>query len=227
MKSSITLSAFFAFLFCFSFLTSDAQDSNAGPSDPSKVPAQASEVKQVLCSSDIIKLKIDAADVTGLKTYTWYKVVNGVTTSVQTGTQSTYTETPTAPGLYQYRLMVTNNNDCTSEQSDLFEVYVLPPLNPLVKTSKGDIVCEKEQTETELSIDGLDNRFQYIYQWTKNGTDISGATSATYTVKEQTPGDITFGVKVSYQLNANCSAAPTQLIHVIAVPTKPVISIGN
>jgi len=88
-------------------------------------------------------------------------------------------------------------------------------------------VCEKGASSTTLTANVTNTNFAYSYQWTKDGTDITGATSNTYTVTEQTAGDITFGVKVSYDLNGSCAQTATQTINVIALPTKPVIAAGS
>ncbi|WP_374163476.1 hypothetical protein [Arcticibacter sp. MXS-1] len=214
-------------LLTFSITTLRGQTAPAGPSDATKnPPTNASDVKQVLCATSVIKLKISATSDAAYKTYKWFKVTGATTTMVKDGADNSYTETPAGPGYYSYRLIVTNNNDCTSEESDLFEVYVLPVLAPTISASKAEI-CEKEQSSSTLTVDGLDARFQYNYQWTRNSTPIAGAANASYEVKEAAPGNVTYGVNVSYKLNSSCTGSDDEQIRVIAIPSKPVIEIGN
>ena len=201
-----------------------------GPSDgTSAPPASAASVSQVLCAGSTISLKgpVDASNA-NYKRYQWYKLdSNGNKQLVKDSTDNSYTEVSDGAGYYTYQLVITNTNDCSSDISDPFKVYVLPTLTPTI-TAAGNVtaVCEKGASSTTLTANVSNTNFTYNYQWTRNGTDISGATSNTYTVTEQTAGDITFGVKVSYSLNSTCTQTATQTINVIALPTKPVIAAG-
>ena len=203
---------------------------NTGPSDgTSAPPTSAASVSQVLCAGSTINLKgpVDASNA-NYKRYQWYKLdSNGNKQLVKDSTDNSYTEVSDGAGYYTYQLVITNTNDCSSDISDPFKVYVLPTLTPTI-TAAGNVtaVCEKGASSTTLTANVTNTNFTYNYQWTRNGTDISGATGNTYTVTEQTAGDITFGVKVSYSLNSTCTQTATQTINVIALPTKPVIAAG-
>ncbi|WP_345949759.1 hypothetical protein ABDD95_23205 [Mucilaginibacter sp. PAMB04274] len=207
-----------------------AQTPFSGPSDATTAPpTTATAVAQVLCSGSQILLK-GPADATGTIKYQWYKTDNaGVKKLVKEGINkdNAYSETSTGDGYYTYQLVMVNSNNCISDPSDPFNLYVLPALNPVVDGNGS--VCEKGQTNSALSITGLDSRFTYTYQWTREGADIAtNATSATYTVTEQTAGTYKYAVKVAYTLNTSCTkTAADKPITVIPVPTKPTIQIGN
>jgi hypothetical protein len=216
-------------LSAFSF-SAAAQTPFAGPSDAATAPpTTATSVAQVLCSGSQILLK-GPADATGSIKYQWYKTDNaGVKKLVKEGVNkdNVYSETPTSSGYYNYQLVMVNSNNCISDPSDPFNVYVLPALNPVVDGNGS--VCEKGQTNSTLSITGLDNRFTYTYQWTREGTNIAtNGTSATYTVTEQTAGTYKYAVKVAYTLNTSCTkTAADKPVTVVPVPAKPTIQIGN
>lgn len=200
-----------------------------GPSDATTAPpTNASDVDQVLCFGSTISLKGPVDGGASYKKYQWYKLdASGNKQLVKEGTDNSYTETSDGAGYYTYQLVTVNTNDCSSDISDPFKVYVLPQLNPTI-TSVGNAstVCEKGQSTLTLTADAGNTNFAYTYQWTRNGTDIAGATSNTYQVTEQSSGSINYGVKVSYTLNNGCSQTASQTITVIPVPTKPVIVAG-
>ncbi|TSD67753.1 hypothetical protein FFF34_010305 [Inquilinus sp. KBS0705] len=200
-----------------------------GPSDATTAPpTTAASVGQVLCSGSQITLK-GPVDATGTIKYEWYKVNSaGVKTLVKgPATDNTYTETSAAAGYYTYYLVQINANDCTSDMSDPFQIYVLPALAPVIAGAGN--VCEKGQTTTNLTITGLDTRFTYTYQWTREGVDIAtGGTLDHYPVTEQTVGTYKYAVKVAYTLNAACTqTSADKSIVVVGVPTKPVIQFNN
>lgn len=226
MRTFTLLKITFVILFCG--MAFAAWAAAPGPSDTTTPPpANASDVSQVVCFGSIINLKgpVDASNA-NYKRYQWYKMDSGGNKQlVQDSTINTYSETSAGAGYYTYQLVVTNTNDCSSDISDPFKVYVLPDLTPTI-TPAATAVCEKGASTTVLTANVTNTNFTYNYQWTRNGTDIAGATSNTYTVSEQNTGDVTFGVKVSYALNTGCTQTATQVIHVIALPGKPVITAG-
>ncbi|QJD96635.1 hypothetical protein HH214_12460 [Mucilaginibacter robiniae] len=201
----------------------------AGPSDATTAPpatATDAGLGQVLCAGSTITLKGDADP--SVSKYQWYKVnSSGTKTLVYEGTTNSYTETAAGAGYYIYYLVKVNSNTCTSDVSDPFKLYVLPALNPTV--DGGNSVCEKNQSTTDLKVAGLDSRFSYTYQWTRNGSNITtDGTSATYTVKEATAGTVKYAVNVAYTLKSSCTAtSPDKSVTVVPVPTKPTITFGN
>jgi len=227
MKNNLTfLKAALTFLLVVVITSAFAQTPFSGPSDGTTAPpATAAAVSQVICNGSQIQLKTTA---TAGYTYQWYKKnpVGGAMQMVQQGTSNTYTETPTGAGYYTYQLVELNSNGCTSSSSDPFNVFVLPPLTAGITASATNI-CASGQTSSTLTASPVnDANYTYTYQWTRNSINISGATSNTYVVNESAVGSVTFGVIVSYTLNGNCNSTATQVINVIALPTKPVIVTG-
>jgi hypothetical protein len=200
-----------------------------GPSDAvSAPPASAAAVNQVVTTGGSISMKISNAPASAEVIYQWYKIDNtGTKRLVQSSTNSVYTETATDAGYYTYQLVMTNGNQCSSEISDPFKIYVLPALAPSIAASSSTICSNGTSTSTLAARAGADTRFSYTYQWMLNGTAISGATSATYTTAANASGNNTYSVKVAYALSPAISGTATQVINAIAVPTKPSISIGQ
>ena len=232
MKKHITLLKFAIVILLSSVsLIASAQTATpfTGPTDATTAPpATAGAVGQILCYGSQITLK-GPVDATGTIKYEWYKEnTSGVKTLVKgPATDNTYTETSTTAGYYTYYLVQVNANDCTSDMSDPFKIYVLPELTPAI--AGGSNVCEKAQTTTNLTITGLDTRFTYTYQWTREGVNITtGGTLDHYAVTEQTVGTVKYAVKVAYTLNTSCTATSAdKSIVVVGVPTKPVIQFNN
>lgn len=229
MKNFTLLRAAFIALFSIISFAAAAQTPAPfpGPSDNTSAPPTSST--GVLCYGSQIKLT-GPTDGTGTMKYDWYKINSGGTAVlVKEGTNNdnAYTETSTDAGFYTYKLIMVNGNGCTSDPSDNMPIYILPQLNAAISATNANI-CANNQTNSVLSITGLDSRFTYTYQWTRNGTDITtNGTNNTYTVQEPTAGSVSYGVKISYTLNSACSQTPTTTINVIALPAKPVITIGS
>ena len=222
-----------ALVFCLSFIVFVIQ-ANAqavvipGPSDgTSNPPASASAVNQVLSSGTDISLKIGNSSIGTDIIYQWYKLDNaGVKHLVQQSSNSAFKETATAAGYYTYQLVISNSNQCSSEISDPFKVYVLPALNPTIAASSGTI-CSNGASTSTLTTNPGNSKYSYQYQWALNGSNISGATLPTYTTTPNINGNNIYTVKVSYALNTAVSGTANQTINVTPVPSKPAISVGQ
>jgi len=191
-------------------------------------PASASEVGQVLAAGGSISIRIGNAPASADVIYQWYKTDStGTKRLVQSGTSSAYTETAAGAGYYIYQLLMTNANQCSSEISDPFKVYVLPALSPGIAASSATICSNGTSTSILTAQAGAGSRFSYTYQWMLNGAVVPGATSATYTTSANASGSNTYSVRVAYTLNPSVSATASQAINAIAVPGKPAISIGQ
>lgn len=201
-----------------------------GPTDPvSPPPSSAASVNKILCYGGTIALKgpSDNNSSAPYKTYQWYKInSSGVKQLVQQGPDPAYSENSTASGYYKYQLIVTNVNDCTSEISDIFNVFVLPQMQVTV-TATSDNICENRQSNTTLTASVANSDYSYVYQWEREDQPIAGATSNTLVVTEPVSGTIKYEVTVSYVLKPDCSATAEKSINVIALPAKPVILSGD
>src|SRR5471030_340899 len=113
-----------------------------GPSDATTPPpTSATQVGKVLCAGTPISIT-GPQDVTGVDypIYHWYKLDASGNKQLTASTGKTYTETPTASGYYNYELVTESAGGCTSPISDVFKVFVLPPLTATI-TATGTAIC--------------------------------------------------------------------------------------
>lgn len=219
------LRASFTLLCSFAFCAVFAQQPFAGPSDATTAPpALASAVQKVVNSNGTISLSTTA--VSG-NIYQWFKKdATGTMQLVQQGTGNTYTEAAAGKGYYTYQLVEGNSTGCTSVASDPFTMYVLPDWTASI-TSSANTVCEQAHSTSILTaLPASDSNFAYTYQWTRNGTAITGANSNTYTVSETAAGSVNYGVVVTSKLSQASNSTASQAITVIPVPTKPIVVAG-
>jgi hypothetical protein len=216
-------------LILFMLLTTQAvlAQVTTGPSDAtSPPPTAAADVAKVLCSGSTITMSGPQDGAVDFAKYHWYKIdPNGVKQEVTTITGRTYTETSTTAGYYNYQVVTENANGCISPISDVFKMFVLPPLS-VTLTSPTASMCGVATNATLLTANPTPaTGYTYTYAWTKNGVVIPGAASNTYNVTgETTAATLTYGVTVSYTLNATCSANTTKDIIITPLPSKPMIT---
>jgi len=201
----------------------------AGPSDGTSAPPPTGTANKIICSSQNISLT-GPQDSTGhdYPTYQWYKLDASGTAHLTTTTTRTYTETPTAPGYYNYQLVTVNSNGCTSPISDVIKIYVLPPITATITSNiANNTICAQNEGSILLTANPSNpTLYTYTYQWTRNGVNIAGATSNTYTLSETNSGTVTIAVIISYTLNGGCSGSATQSVTVTPIPGKPTIVIN-
>ncbi len=216
--------SFFGFIICANAQVTVVN----GPSDAvSNPPASASAVNQILSPGNNISLKIGTASTATDISYQWYKIDNtGVKRLVQNGSDNTLRETPSGAGYYTYQLLISNSNQCSSDISDPFNVYVLPALAPTVAASN-TTVCANGASTSVLTANPGSNKYAYLYQWALNGNNISGATSSAYTTPTSISGTNTYTIKVAYALSSATTGTASQVINVIPVPAKPTVSVGQ
>jgi hypothetical protein len=199
----------------------------SGPSDATSLPpSTTADANKIICYGTGISLTgpQDASNV-DYPVYHWYKIDNTGTKQLSTITGKTYTETSGAAGFYNYQVVTENSNGCTSPISDVFKIYVLPQLSVSITTPTSSM-CAVGTNATLLTANVTPSAGYVInYQWTRNGTNITGATSSTYSVTgETTAATVTFGVTVTYALNTTCPASGTKNIIITPLPTKPMIT---
>ncbi|GAB3927878.1 hypothetical protein [Mucilaginibacter myungsuensis] len=191
----------------------------------------------VYCPTDQVKL---TAASTGAASYIWKRYPGANTSGTPVtlaGTTANLTDTPTDAGYYTYVSTAVNAEGCESTVSDPAIVYVLPGISAAIVSSSPSTTqyCETAiPAGLTLTATGgktgatVSETFAYKYQWYKNGTAITGATSNTYAFAN--PGDAVVGtnfaytVRITYVIKA-CAETTSNAINfnVIATPGKPTI----
>jgi fibronectin type 3 domain-containing protein len=181
---------------CSSMSTGDTLIVNGTPSAPKLSSSKLTECEGV-------KINITSNDTTKLL---WYR-----DTTLIAGLYSSSFEVSTS-GTYSAMAVL---NSCFSNRSNTISVTIKPvPKSEVTITSKS--ICEG--AKTNLTAQSGTN---YTYQWSRNGTDIAGATSATYAAGDSG----IYKVKVSLDGCSSVSAGDT--LRVFPVPPKPTISRNN
>lgn len=232
-KSFILLQASIVILMLTFSLKASAQAPFTGPSNAVPYNASTTPADGFVCLGGTIKLTGQGA--TG-NVYRWYKKSPTTGNPVLVAgpgaiDANTYTEVSTASGYYTYYVDQINPNGCISPMSSAINIYVLPSITPVI--SGGNNYCANLlPTNLTLSISpALDINYNYTYQWTEDGQNISGATNSTYVVTNITPATHTYTVKVTYVLSAGLTPPCTyesgvKSITVYPVPTKPTIQVN-
>jgi hypothetical protein len=153
---------------------------------------------------------------------------------------ATLTDTPpSTPGFYTYVSVAVNIGGCESAPSDPKTIYVLPGITAgITSTYTNNILCTTEANTGTLTanpgkVETVPETFagtDYNYQWNKDGTPITGATNATYTLSTAdvaTIGTFNYTVTIVYK-NRICNPATSAAaaLKVVALAGKPVITIN-
>lgn len=170
--------------------------------------AQAQTVNKYVCLGGSFTLS--APD--GLS-HTWYK--GGTIAS----TDTVYTETSSAAGVFTYTVVSATNGGCTSSPSAPYIVSVLPPINATI-TSPITTVCSSLGNSLVLTCNAPTGT---VLQWSRNGVGIVGATSSTYTVTESVAETVTYSCQVANAALPSCYAVVSKVITVVNAPVAGVI----
>lgn len=130
-------------------------------------------------------------------TYSWSNGGSGTSISV------------TASGTYR----VTATNSCATTVSDAYGVTVSPVVTPAVSiTASATTICSGSAvTFTATPTNGGTIP---VYQWTRNGNNIAGATSSVYTTSGLNNGDV---MRVVLTSGAVCASANTATSNAITI----------
>ena len=167
-----------------------------------------------VCSGTDATFTVAAAGGDGTFTYQWQK--DGV--DITGATAASYTVTgATAADAGDYTVIVTSN--CGSVTSDVAEL-VIQAATSITTEPVATSVCSGTDATFTVVADGSGT---LTYQWQKDGVDITGATSASYTVSGATAADAgSYTVEVTGDCGAVTSAgAALQISAPTTITTQP------
>jgi hypothetical protein len=156
-----------------------------------------------ICSGTTVNFTSTPTNGGTTPTYQWKK--NGV--NISGATSATYALTSPMNGDI-ISLVMTSNAGCTSTPtatSNSVTLAVTSLVTPTVAiTASGTTVCSGTSVQLTSSI--TNGGSSPLYQWKKNGVNITGATSSTYTLTTPANGDVITVVMTS---NATCVSTTT------------------
>lgn len=181
--------------------------------------ASAADTKTVTVGQRVI-ISV-SADGTQPFTYQWYK--NGV--AISKATESTYTITSAAyADAASYKARVTNSINYTESDDAVLKVAPPPPAITTQLAAKTTAIVG-QSVELKVVATGSGT---LSYQWTKNGTNISGATTNTYRIASAAVADAgNYNVVVINTVNSVASASTTSsttALTVVSATSAPVIT---
>ena len=205
----------------------------SGPSTPATTPG-ATTVNHYICAGANVSL---ISTPPGASQYVWWKYDPSTSgwKVVAAGSSNTYLEASTTSGYYTYKVQTVNVNGCESLISNPINVFALPPIVPQITGPQNVCVALPGNPVTftlTASVKNDPGGYSYTYQWTKDGVDIPGATSSTYTPPapgETVPGTYNYAVRISYQSSlydgSSCTGtmATPYPVTVTPLPATPVI----
>ena len=156
---------------------------------------------------------------------------DGTVDRTDTSPPGQFTRTYNTPGTYSVRLRVTDSNGCTHTlvRTDYITVQdcCVPP--SITTHPQSQTVCAGSSVTFSVEASGT---APLSYQWKKDGTDISGATSANYTISSVTTGHAgSYTVVVSNACGSVTSNAATLTVNtpplITAQPQSQTVCAGN
>jgi hypothetical protein len=163
--------------------------------------------------------------------YQWQK--NGANIAGATSSSYTTPATTTTDSGSPFRLVVTNTAGTATSNAATLTVNVAP-VAPTITTQPANQTVTAGQTATFAAV--ATGTAPLSYQWQKNGANIAGATSSTYTTPATTSADTgsTFKVLVSNSSGSVTSNAATLTVNAAAVapaintqPLNQTVTVGQ
>ena len=182
----------------------------------------ASVTDTEICEGGVIGFDAVVSGGTGTTQYQWQLFNGGSWQDISGATSSTYNTALLNAGVYDYRVMITQDAGC-SVASDPITVTVV--VGPTVSASADDTeVCAGGLVQFTSSVNGGTGTTTYQWQLFNGSTwqDVSGATSSTYAISLLNPG--TYQYRVEITQDAGCSAISNAVV--VTVVADPVVSIS-
>jgi hypothetical protein len=162
----------------------------------------------------------DPDTITTTPTYTWYRG----TTIVQTSTSNSYAVGPLAEGTYRVEASYTDGTGSTVTATSATQVVNKidngqGTLSAITSSTAGVFQEGVTLTAGAITADPDGNGSVTAYQWSRNGTAIAGATSASYPVP--TGGAGSYTVALTYTDGQAHSTTLTSATQSVTAPTPP------
>ncbi len=187
-------------------------------STPSTPTITISTPQTSVCSGASVTFTANANNGGNAPQYQWKK--NG--TNISGATQATYTTTTLANG-DQISCQLTSNAPCvspTTVTSANLTITVNPTVTPTISISTANTsICSGTSVTFTSSI--TNGGSSPAYQWKKNGSNIAGATSSTYTSTTLANNDV-----ITCQLTSNvaCATSPTATSNSVTISVTPTLA---
>ena len=177
---------------------------------------------QEICAGGTAMFSASVSGGSGSPSYQWQFNNSGTWEDVSGATSSSYSIAILTPGIYYYRVLMTQDAGC-SDVSLPVAVEVVPDPDVVV-TATEDEICAGGSAVLTANVTGGAGASSYQWQINNSGTweDIGGATSDTYSSALLNPGTYEFRVQVNQ--DEGCFA--TSSAYVIVVETDPTASIS-
>ena len=181
-------------------------------------------IQSVCINGTATALSITATAGSGtISGYAWYSnTTNSNTGGTLVGTNATYTPSTTSVGTLYYYVVVTNSNGCSSTSAVSGAITVNPnlPASVSIAASPSGAICAG--TSVTFTATPTNGGTAPTYQWYNGASQISGATSSTYTSSALANGN---SIRVVMTSNASpCltgSPATSNTVNMTVNPNLP------
>ena len=177
-----------------------------------------------LCDGGSVQLTSSVSGGVGATTYQWQLNTGGGFNDIPGATATSYNSGPLAPGTYEYRLFIQQNEGC-DEFSNEITVTVIP--DPTVSVTADDLsVCEGGTATLSATVSGGTGTTLYQWQIENSGwQDIGGANGPSYTTPTLAVGAFQYRVVITQGDGCSVTSAAVT-VTAVADPTVSV-SVDN
>ena len=181
---------------------------------------------------DTASLSVTASATSGTLSYKWYSSSDNSSFSVISGaTSSSYSAPTSAPGTKYYKVRVTNTLNSYTAYTDSNSVSVVVSVKPPTITTQPTSKSVVKGATATLSVTATASYGTISYQWQSSSdnssfSNISGATSASYSAPTSTVGTIYYRcvLKATYSGSTSSATNSNSVSVVVEITPKPTIS---